>query len=417
MKCRRDAIAVRISGLLGVILFAVLFAMSGLPAEAAANEPTGVIAAAPLPEHTPTLPVPIYHTITTSEVLTYSVSGHIYDRWGEPLADVMLVAAGRFLAYSDENGDFNLTDLPEGDYVLLPSRIGYTFSPESHSVSVPPDASGHNFTGTIPLISGRVTDKDGGPFPDVTVGIDGGQSAVTDASGLYTITEVIAGDYTVTPQKIGYVFAPTSTLVSVPADESGHNFTGTLPSISGQVVNLLGAPVSGVEMGIGGGQSAVSGPDGLYEITDVYSGTYVLTPHKIGYAFAPTSTLVSVPPDARNRNFTATLASRITGRLMYRNTGLPLRHRLIKARRNTIGDQVALLEDFPGFALEYTTSTDEDGHYTFDPVLEGSYVLYSGEVGFTFTPASHSVSVPPDAEGHNFTGTFQVLLPLITGGR
>ena len=417
MARRWNATALLLAGLLGISCFAMLSVLSGLPAEAAATEPPASVAGVSLPEHAPTLPISSYQTIASSEVLTYSISGQVYDRWGGPLANVMLTATGRFLAYSDAHGVYRFSDLPEGNYVLLPSKIGYTFAPESHSVSVPPDANGHNFSGTIPLISGRVTDGYGNPFPGVAVGIGSGQNAVTDASGLYTITEVIAGDYTLTPFKVGYVFAPASTLVSVPPDASGHNFTGTLPAISGQVVNLQGAPVAGVDVSIDGGQSAVTGEDGRYAITDVYSGTYVLTPQKIGYAFAPTSTLVSVPPNANNRNFTSTLASRISGRLTYNSTGLPLRHRLIKARRNMDDEQPALLEDFAGFALEYTTRTDDDGNYTFDTVLQGSYILYSGEIGFTFTPASHSVSVPPDAEGHNFTGTFQVHLPFITGER
>jgi len=59
----------------------------------------------------------------------------------------------------------------------------------------------------------------------VSAGPDG--SATTDASGYYTITNLITGTYTLTPSKSGYTFSPPSRTVSVPPDAAGQDFVGS----------------------------------------------------------------------------------------------------------------------------------------------------------------------------------------------
>jgi len=43
---------------------------------------------------------------------------------------------------------YSFTDVPEGTYTIVPSKSGYSFSPVTRSVTVPPDASGQDFTAT-----------------------------------------------------------------------------------------------------------------------------------------------------------------------------------------------------------------------------------------------------------------------------
>jgi hypothetical protein len=52
-----------------------------------------------------------------------------------------------------------------------------------------------------------------------------------------------------------------------------------------------------------------------------------------------------------------------------------------------------------------TTTTGSDGTYALIGLVEGDYTINASKVGCTFTPASLSVSVPPDAVEQNFTAT------------
>ena len=76
-------------------------------------------------------------------------------------------------------------------------------------------------------ISGQVTDADGNPISDVTLSDGAGHTATTDSNGNYTISDLSAGTYTLTPSKSSYTFAPASRTVSVPPSATGQDFTGT----------------------------------------------------------------------------------------------------------------------------------------------------------------------------------------------
>jgi murein DD-endopeptidase MepM/ murein hydrolase activator NlpD len=80
-------------------------------------------------------------------------------------------------------------------------------------------------TGETYSISGRVTDKNIDPISGVTMSAGSGINATTDASGVYIITGLITGTYTITPSKSGYTFSPASRTVSVPPNVIEQNFT------------------------------------------------------------------------------------------------------------------------------------------------------------------------------------------------
>lgn len=76
-------------------------------------------------------------------------------------------------------------------------------------------------------ISGRVTDGSGNPISGVTISDGAGHTATTDSNGNYTLSELTAGTYTITPSKSGYTFSPASRTVSVAPDATGQDFTGS----------------------------------------------------------------------------------------------------------------------------------------------------------------------------------------------
>ncbi len=90
-------------------------------------------------------------------------------------------------------------------------------------VTVGPNATGKNFVPTaVFTIAGHVGVAAAGAT--VTAGT---ATATADASGNYTIINVVAGTYAVTPSKVGYTFAPASTSVTVGPNATGKHFVPT----------------------------------------------------------------------------------------------------------------------------------------------------------------------------------------------
>ncbi len=76
--------------------------------------------------------------------LAYSVSGHVSDDAGSPVAGVTIVESVGNTAITDAHGDYVLGDLAGGTYTITLLKSGYT--PVSRLVSVPPDVTSQNFT-------------------------------------------------------------------------------------------------------------------------------------------------------------------------------------------------------------------------------------------------------------------------------
>ncbi|MEZ5469812.1 MAG: carboxypeptidase regulatory-like domain-containing protein [Lysobacterales bacterium] len=173
-----------------------------------------------------------------------------------------------------------------------------------------------NCGGTPPAtysISGQVTTSTGAAISGVTVST-GSASTTTDASGNYSIPNLVAGSYTLTPSRSGYTFSPTSRAVTIgSANVSGQNFTGTATvstySISGTVSASTGGGLAGVTVSTGSA-SATTNSSGAYTISNLANGTYTLTPSLSGYTFSPASLSATVSgANLTGRNFTGTAAT------------------------------------------------------------------------------------------------------------
>ena len=150
--------------------------------------------------------------------------------------------------------------------------------------------------------------------PGVTVVAAGGNSAVSDGTGAYTISGLIAGSYSVTASKAGCLVTPPSLSVSVGPSVTGKNFT---TSCSFSISGSTGAP--GVTV-TGGGRSAVSDTNGNYSIANLSAATYSLAATKAGCVVTPSALSVSVGPSATGKNFTTTCG---TPNWQISNPGLP----------------------------------------------------------------------------------------------
>jgi hypothetical protein len=66
----------------------------------------------------------------------------------------------------------------------------------------------------------------------------------------------------------------------------------------------------------------------------------------------------------------------------------------------------------------HSATTDADGTYLVSglPVTTATYTITPTKSGYVFTPATRSVTVPPDATGQDFVGAHKSFLPLTMRG-
>lgn len=313
-------------------------------------------------------------------------------------------------------------------------------------------------------ISGRVTNRNNNPVSDVTISSGSSLNTTTNASGYYTITNLITGTYTVAPDKSGYTFSPISRTVSVPPNATGKDFTAT------DVLNLIlledhfdsenngtwrenysdfvnwDVTDGSVDL-IGNGFADYFPSNGLY--IDLDGGTYhagtlaskatfILNPSnyklqfdlagsqrgdtntvtvRLGSVYSESFTLDSdVPFTTITRNIPVSTAS--NGKLIFQhaggdNIGLLLDN--VKVERlvgaiysisgrvmDTSNQTISSVTISTGAGL--STTTDASGYYTFTNLITGTYFITPTKSGYIFSPPSRSVSVPPNWTGQDFAG-------------
>jgi hypothetical protein len=214
----------------------------------------------------------------------------------------------------------------------------------------------------------------------VTVQLTGTQTATTttDAAGAYAFEGLPAGHYTLTaPPAGGYAFSPASLEVDVSSDADGLNFTSTpVFSLSGTV---SGAARSGIPIRLSGTRSATTLTDdaGNYAFNDLPAGEYAVTPIVAApYTVAPAAIeLILVGPDLNGQDFVVSETYSVSGTI---------------AGPAVLGVRVNLLGAY-GQPIASTTP-DALGHYAFDGLAGGSYIIVPSLDGFVFSPERRMVT-------------------------
>ena len=312
------------------------------------------------------------------------LSGKVTDSAGSPILGVTISDGAGHQVVTKSDGNYLLTGLTDGTYTIIASRDGYSFTPSAKQIVFKKgDTTVINFTGSFTgfTISGKVLDSAGNPISAVTISGGTGHQAVTSSDGSYTIGGLESGYYglTVRPSRTGYSFTPSSTYVSI-SDRSAKaiNFTGSFTGyfISGKVTNSAGGSISGVTISDGVGHQATSASDGSYTFSGLATGTYTLTPSKVGYSFTPTSTQVVIT----NANKTAINFTGSTG-------GYSISGKVTDSASNPISG--VIISDGAG----HQATTASDGSYTFSGLAAGTYTLTPSKVGYSFTPTSTQVVI------------------------
>jgi hypothetical protein len=249
-----------------------------------------------------------------------------------------------------------------------------------------------NTTGAY-TVSGTI-DLGGSPLAGVTVS-DGTNSVTTNAYGNYSLTE--AGAYTLTPSLAGYTFSPaTQTGTISGASVSGANFMATVVvgtyTVSGTITASGGSPLAGVTVS-DGTNSVTTNASGNYSLTE--AGAYTLTPSLAGYTFSPatqTGTLSGASVTGANFTATAVVGTYTVSGTITASGGSPLAGVTVSNGTNS-------------------AESNSSGIYNITGVPDGTYTLTPSLAGYTFSPASQTVTVAGANVSQNFTALSRVATP------
>jgi len=192
----------------------------------------------------------------------------------------------------DASGAFTLTSVPAGTVQLVASATG--FQTVTQNVTVTGGAtSTANFTltaqGTTGTVTGKVTNiSNGAALSGATVSWSGG-STTTNASGIYTFTNVPTGGRNFTASKTGYLNRTLGTTVNANATSTLNIPISVAGHITAKVLSPSGAAVAGATVTIKGGGIATTvtgttGTTGLFTTPWIPVGTYTVTITKTGHA-------------------------------------------------------------------------------------------------------------------------------------
>ena len=234
-------------------------------------------------------------TTTTAPNITLSsssgsITGTVKSSTGTVIAGAS-VGFGGGTATTNASGVYTLTGVPVGTVNLVASASGFTSVTQNVTVTGGATATA-NFTLTASGATGTVTGKitnisNGAALSGATVSWSGG-STTTNATGVYTLTNVGTGSQSISAARSGYLTRSATVTVTSGATATLNIGIATAGKISVKVTSPTGAVVSGAAVTIKGGVVATTvtgttATTGLFSTTWIPIGTYTVTIAKTGH--------------------------------------------------------------------------------------------------------------------------------------
>jgi hypothetical protein len=231
---------------------------------------------------------------------TGAVSGAVKNSAGAPIVGAS-VGYGGGTTTTDSSGNYTLSGIPVGTVQLVASAQGFQSATQNVTV-VGGKTSAANFTLAAAAANGSVTGKitsasSGAIVTGATVSWSGG-STTSNASGIYTLTNVPAGTQNITAVKTGYLPHTLAAAVTGGATSTLNLPIATGGKISVKVVTSSGAAVSGATVTIKGGSiattvSGLTSSTGFFTTNWIPVGAYTVTVAKSGFATQSKTTSVA----------------------------------------------------------------------------------------------------------------------------
>lgn len=151
-----------------------------------------------------------------------------------PLPGVM-IQAGPISTLTDTNGEFAVSNLCRGAYVVVPSLAGYTFTPSQHD-AILPGANKLLFSATAGFSASGVVYEGEFPLDGTSVLLRGGGATnwtLSTNGGAFTFQGLRSGTpYLVEPSRAGYRFVPPAWSFTLASDTNAGFLALPLPAIA-----------------------------------------------------------------------------------------------------------------------------------------------------------------------------------------
>ncbi|MBU0951568.1 MAG: DUF2012 domain-containing protein, partial [Elusimicrobia bacterium] len=266
-------------------------------------------------------------------------------------------------------------------------------------------------------ISGYIKDVSSVAVSGVTVTLNGSVSVTTTTAGdgSYTFRGLSFGNYTVTPTKTNWSFAPTSlSYTNLTSTQTNQNIVGTenqptTYSVSGYIKDSSGTIITSVTVtlttsdGLTVIASTTTDSNGYYFFANLVAGNYNVNPAKTGYTFVFINiTIVNV--NITNQDIASTGGSSGGPNNTYSINGY--------IKDNSSSAIVAVNVALTG-TVSLNTTTDVNGYYQFTNLSNGAYVVTPTKDSWSFYTSSLTYATLTSTQtDQNFIGT--PIAPVIT---
>lgn len=355
---------------------------------------------------------------TGDPVTTGFVRGNITDRrTAEPIENATVTVIGTDLsALTNAAGEYQLTSVPSGAVQVTVSALGYGSVSGSANIAsgqtliFSPSLQEQVVVGVI--LEGVITDRVSGvPLEGVQVEATGGdgqsQIAITDATGVYQIEGIVAGeiglqtsfpDYhpvvatTTVDDGARLAFSPQLDLLSQDPAPSQSGITG----IATDAATGRGLQFVQVTLAYDSGESftQVSGQDGEFSFTGLPQGSATITLELADYstlsgAIDTQSGLIIDVGNIELQPENAPLSGSVLGQIVDVRSRLPINGAIVSARNtlnNTLTEVMSnaqgdfTLVSLPNGEYEITISFSDYNPQILNAVVESGFELDLGEI-------------------------------------
>ncbi|MBP7460601.1 MAG: carboxypeptidase regulatory-like domain-containing protein, partial [Candidatus Delongbacteria bacterium] len=363
----------------------------------------------------------------TATATQFEISGRIS---GVSQVTVYLTGGVTASTSTDIEGDYSFSGLPGGaNYVVMPSKTGYGFTPSSRSYTpLAADQTHQDFSGSLQTFSigGQVSDPTSPavlppslplgqspipmempgfgrlPISQVIIQLSGGINRLdtTDLGGNYLFEGLPAvGSYSIKAAKNYYTFTPESLMIEhLLMDSLSNHFTAIRQQkrISGSIRNESGIGIASVIVQLDGDKTSTDTTDtnGFFDFNPLPAGgSYSVTPSKPFYTFDPISTPVPELKNDTSLQFTGHINQFQISGTIRTGSGVPIP-----------SVPVILSGD-----SNQSDTTDPSGSYRFTGLSAGSRLIVKPVKAFhTFVPDSQLIQSLQSDTIRNFTGTAQL---------
>ena len=331
--------------------------------------------------------------ISGSGASTGTLTGKVTNSSGAPLLGASVTVGGNG-AVTASDGSWSLQDLTAGTVNVAAALGGYSSASENANVT----AGNTTVTGTLALapinpgnVTGQVINGSGGGVSGATVTGDG-VTAMTDASGNYTLANLPAGPAAISASATGFANAGVNVTVAAGSTVTAPPITlgSNSGSVSGTVKSASGTMIAGASVGYGGGSTTTSST-GTYNLTGVPVGTIQLVASASGFQSSTQNVTITGGANS-TANFTlstATATCTVTGKITNASSGAVLAGATVSWSGGS-------------------TTSNTSGIYTLTNVTAGTVAITASRSGYL--PRTLSVSVAGGA-----TSTLNI--PIATGGK